>query len=459
MRKNYLAQVEPERIPRSKLIAYGFGIFGWSLSLNIISTLLSYIYLPPIDDTTKLKNLVPQVTVLKVFNIIALVMAAGRLFDAVVDPAIANWSDRLKNRLGRRIPFMRVAPVFIAIFCSLMFMPPLLGESIENIKWLAMVQMGYYFFFGLYVIPYNALLAELGHYPNGKMELSTAQSVGFTLGLVFASTVPAFVGAIEFLNWPELKLYQFSITIYNLVGAVCMLIPAFVISEKRYCKPATASEPVLKSLKTALAIRNFRVFAFADASFFMGVALIGAGLMYYVTALLRLPKESGAAFMAVYVVATLLMYPVVNKLEKKYSKKKMIILAFVALSFVFFAIYNAGRWPIHPAIQCILLMVFFGVFDSFLGILPNTVVADISDAETRRTGENKEGMFFGMRALFQKFGQTLGVLVFMMLTLYGKDVNNDMGLRLSGVVGGVLCLAAALVYTRYKEEPQTDLLK
>lgn len=449
--KTILHFMEPERIPRSKLIAYGFGIFGWSLSLNIISTLLSYIYLPPIDDTTQLRNLVPQTTVLGVFNIIALVMAGGRLLDAVIDPLIANWSDRLKHGLGRRIPFMRVSPVFIAIFCSLMFLPPLLNQSVENIKWLAMVQVGYYFFFGLYVIPYNALLAELGHYPNGKMELSTAQSAGFMLGMVFASTVPAFVGAIEFLHWPELKLYQFAIIVYNVVGAICMLIPAFAISEKKYCKPGTASEPVFRSLKTALAVKNFRVFAFADASFFMGAALISAGLMYYVTALLRLPKESGAAFMALSVIVTLFMYPVVNRLEKKYSKKKMIIMAFIALSTVFFGIYNAGRWPIHAVIQCALLMILFGTFDSFLGILPNTVVADISDAETRRTGENKEGMFFGMRAFFQKLGQTLGVMLFMMLTLYGKDVNDDLGLRLSGIAGGVLCLVAAAVYTQYKE--------
>ncbi|CAK9253497.1 unnamed protein product [Sphagnum jensenii] len=41
-------------------------------------------------------------------------------------------------------------------------------------------------------------------------------------------------------------------------------------------------------------------------------------------------------------------------------------------------------------------------------------------------------MYFGMRALFQKLGQTLGIMAFAMLTLYGKDPGHDYGLRLSG---------------------------
>jgi GPH family glycoside/pentoside/hexuronide:cation symporter len=58
-----------------------------------------------------------------------------------------------------------------------------------------------------------------------------------------------------------------------------------------------------------------------------------------------------------------------------------------------------------------------------------------------------------MRAFFQKIGQTAGVTVFAMLTLYGKDPHNDLGLRLSGAAGGILCLIAAFAYSKYREEP------
>ena len=124
------------------------------------------------------------------------------------------------------------------------------------------------------------------------------------------------------------------------------------------------------------------------------------------------------------------------------------LLAMVA---VFGAIFYLSKFPFSLVMQGVMLMVIFGVPDSFLGILPNTVIADIAQEDAKRTGQNNEGMYFGMRALFQKFGQTMGIMIFAMLTLYGKDPGNDFGLRLSGVVGAVLCFSAAMVYTRYKE--------
>jgi GPH family glycoside/pentoside/hexuronide:cation symporter len=67
----------PERIPLSKIIAYAFGVFGWSISINIISVMLLYLYLPP--NNAGMVNLVPQIVFFGVVNIIALVMASGRL--------------------------------------------------------------------------------------------------------------------------------------------------------------------------------------------------------------------------------------------------------------------------------------------------------------------------------------------------------------------------------------------
>lgn len=441
----------PQRLPFKGLVYYGFGIFGWSLSINLISVMLLYVYLPP--NNAGMVNLVPQVTIFVVFNLIALVTAGGRLFDAVVDPLIANWSDRSNNPKGRRIPYMRMAAMPMAFFAVLMFIPPYPHAHGFNVFWLALVQLGYYFFFGLYVIPYNALLAELGHYPNGKMQLSTAQSVGFILGVVFSTIAPALADFIQEIwpHLPRLTAVQYAIGVVNVIGAIAMLVPAYTIDEKKYCKPATASEPVLTSLRNSLRNHNFRIFAMADAAFFFSTAIITSGLLYYVKVMLGLPEAWGTPLMACMVVVTLAMYPVVNILEKRYSKKKMMILAFAALSLVFFGIFNLGRYPVSPVMQVVALMVFFGLFDSFLGILPNTVIADISEADAKLTGQNKEGMYFGMRALFQKLGQTGGIMLFAMLTLYGKDPGHDLGLRLSGVIGGFLCLFAAFVYTRYHE--------
>ena len=100
-----------------------------------------------------------------------------------------------------------------------------------------------------------------------------------------------------------------------------------------------------------------------------------------------------------------------------------------------------------------LILVVFASFPlAALGILPNAILADIAQKDTEETGENHEGMFFAVKYLFVKLGQTLGIAVFAMLTIYGKDPENDFGLRLNGVVGFVLCIFALLFFSRFKED-------
>jgi GPH family glycoside/pentoside/hexuronide:cation symporter len=87
-----------------------------------------------------------------------------------------------------------------------------------------------------------------------------------------------------------------------------------------------------------------------------------------------------------------------------------------------------------------------------LNILPNAILAEIIEKDTLDTASNKEGIYFAVRYFFVKIAQTFGMALFAMFLLYGKDVGNDLGIRLSGILGFVLCLTAALIFTRFKEK-------
>jgi GPH family glycoside/pentoside/hexuronide:cation symporter len=36
--------------------------------------------------------------------------------------------------------------------------------------------------------------------------------------------------------------------------------------------------------------------------------------------------------------------------------------------------------------------------------------------------------------------------------IHGKDVGHDFGIRLNGILGFVLCIIAAIVFSKFKEE-------
>lgn len=102
-----------------------------------------------------------------------------------------------------------------------------------------------------------------------------------------------------------------------------------------------------------------------------------------------------------------------------------------------------------------MLVLLLAIPLAFLGVLPNAVLADIAEADALSNGESREGMFFASRTLMQKFGQTSGVVSFAMLTTLARDVGDDLGIRLSGLVGFVLCFVAAIVFSRYHEQTVT----
>lgn len=444
--------MQQTKLPLKILVIYGIGCFGWSIGLNIISVLLNYIYLPP--SNSGMHNLIPDVAWFGFINIISVILFTGRGFDAIMDPLIANFSDKNKSKLGRRIPLMRIAFIPLSVFCVLVFLPLHRHDSQANIYWLAGMQLVFYFFFGLYTIPYNALLADLGHSDRAKIDLSTAQSVGFMTGALVSSASTVVVRLILYtgVTTDRLSAYQYAIIGLNVIAVICLAIPAFGIDEKKYAAKVKATGTVFQSLKVALRNPNFRIFALADASYFMAIAIISTGLLYYIKSMLKLDESLGTAFMFAMVIITILFYGPVNRLGTRFSKKTMMTISFAAAALVFAEVFFLGHVPIHPIIQASVLVISFGIPNAFLQILPSTVIADIAHDERDRSGINQEGMFFGMRAFFQKIGQTGGITVFAMLTVVGKDPGHDLGLRLSGVVGAGLCAFAAVIYLRYQEK-------
>ncbi len=152
------------------------------------------------------------------------------------------------------------------------------------------------------------------------------------------------------------------------------------------------------------------------------------------------------------VILSLAFYPVVRWLAQWLGKKILLIGSLWMVSVIFLGVCFLGGYPIPKFLQAYMLVSLYSVPLSFLGVLLPTILADIVEHDKRRTGQSKEAMFFAARTFLQKFGQTFGVLVFAALTTFGKDPGDDLGIRLSGVVGFVLCLGGGIAVTRYKEK-------
>jgi GPH family glycoside/pentoside/hexuronide:cation symporter len=338
------------------------------------------------------------------------------------------------------------------VFLVLMFLPPVGEQSGWNIAWLVVFQALFFVFLTVYVTPYFALLPEMGHSPKERLDLSTWISITYALGIILAGLTPAIASGVEgAFGLSTLRSFQVAVGGLATLAVAFMYVPVALLDEKRYSTGVPSSIPLGPAVRATFANREFRKFVLSDFAYFTGLTIVQTGLLFYVTVLLEQDEELVATLLAVMVVVSFLFYPIVNLLAKRTGKKPLMVGAFVWMAIVFLGVLALGRLSFAPVAQAYLLILLLAIPLAFLGVLPNAVLADIADEDARRTGEQREGMFFASRTLMQKFGQTFGVVSFAMLTTLGRDVGDDLGIRMSGLVGFSLCLLAGIVFSRYDE--------
>lgn len=440
------------KLPFRKQVAYASGMIGWSIMTNLVIVMLTFFYLPP--SNSGLTLFIPQLLIFGIFNIMSVITASSRFFDAIFDPWIASQSDKSKNPKGRRIPFMKWMVLPSVIFCCLTFYPLENKESLNNAFFLCFMLMFFFMSTTAYIIPYNALLPEVTDTAAEKVKLSSYQQAGFVLGIIISALVNNYADLVQSIFHVHNRDSAVQYTIWGLAvfAGIVMLIPAMTIDEKKYSSSMPSHLPVWPAVRNTFKNKNFRYYLISDFSYYTALTIISTGLLYFITVLLGLNESEGGLLMGVMVLVSLVFYPLINYLSKKIGKKPLVLFSFFILSLIFVAIYFLGKFPFSAQAQIYTLVTCAAFPLAALGILPNAILAEIAEADAKKTGEHREGMFFGVKYLFVKLGQTLGMALFAFLTVYGKDPGHDEGLRLNGVFGFVLCLLAIIFFSRFKEE-------
>ena len=445
-----------EPLPKKVVFGLSAGHGGMSVLINLLGIVLVFFYLPP--ESQGLPQFVSDATFLVVINAIVIIAAVGRLTDAVTDPLIAIFSDRSKHKLGRRIPFMRAGAIPAALAAFLMFFPPVGEQSGWNIAWLIGMQFVLYVALTAYVTPAFAMVADLGRTPEERLDLTTWTSVAWALGILVAAMTPFLTAVLKNGGMDPVTAWQTAIGIVCAIALVAMLVPVFTIDEPRWSRSDASAVSLAESLKVVFSNPFFRFYLAADFAYFCGLMIIQTGLLYYVTVLLVLEEELTAPLLGIMVVLAIVLYPVVNKWAKKGSGKNLVVFAFSMSAVVFAGIFFLGQYPLPAFVQALAVVVLFAVPFAILSVLPSWILSDIAEHSILVHGDAKTGMFYAARTFMQKISQTVGILVFALLTNFGRDIGDDLGIRLSGLAGVILYGVAAFLFRRYDEDQlQADL--
>jgi Na+/melibiose symporter-like transporter len=323
---------------------------------------------------------------------IGAILLAARLGDALIDPVIGLWSDRVGKR---RLLIGAAIPLLSAGFFALMH-PPAGASTTFAMAWLAIALATTTIGFGIVSIAYQAWAAELGA-DSGERTRLVASREGFTIvGVVLASILPT-VAAATLADGLSRLAWVF----------VPLLILAAIVTlgscGRRESRAAVLPTPAWRDLLHALDDGAFRrllvVFVFNG----IAAALPSTLVLFFVADVLGTPALSGA-FLAVYFVAGVAALPAWLALARRIGRTGAWAVSMGVAVAGFGAVLFLGPGDVLPFfVVCVLSGVALGADLA----MPAALLADRAESRSRGEGLMQNGAYMGWWNLVAKLNFAL----------------------------------------------------
>jgi GPH family glycoside/pentoside/hexuronide:cation symporter len=317
-------------------------------------------------------------------GVVGLMFAAGRIWDAVTDPAVGYLSDRTRTRLGRRRPWMLAAiPLLLASFAMLWSPPRALGGAALGV-WIGVALFGFYSGYTCYSIPHGSLGAELSRGHHDRTRIFGLRHVTLTLGII-----SAFV-ALQLVQNAEDPRLAARTVVYLVVpfAALVLAVPPLILRERPEHQGRGAGSPrrVLGDVWRNPHARILLAVLFVEA---LGGAVIGV-LAPFVTKYVVERPEAVALLPAFYVFASVASVPLWVRVSRRFGKPRSWLVGMLGTGSAFGLTIFTG--PGDLAYVSVLLVIAGG-FAGAGGAMAQSVLADVMDVDEHRTGERKEGAY------------------------------------------------------------------
>jgi len=342
-----------------------------------------------------------------------LIIMIARIFDAVSDPVMGFFSDKLRVRFGTRRGSLIVSAPLIILSMFLMFYP--YSNPSQPVRfWLVLVS--YIFFYAVQtsiMIPYYSLSSEMTENYNERARMTTVR-LGFS---IFSSIVCVAVPGMIVNGFEGNSGYIAMSLIFGTIFMICVGITG-LFSKEGIPAPKKAEPFAAKGFLRPLQVRPFRQYLYLFLCCQMTMAIMSALFFFYVDFYFcreltahgdgNIVGLLGAAIMFSMQIVAL---PAYMAMIKKTNKTMVYITGSVIW------IVGALVLLVLPAnsntVILYLLAAVMGFGISGPGLIPHAIFADVVDAGHLQLSVRIAGAFSGIANLINKLAQALGLALVM----------------------------------------------
>ena len=361
-------------------------------------------------------------------TITGLVLAIGVLWDAITDPLVGAYSDRLKSRLGRRHFPMSVAIVPMGVgFIGLFSPPSFVSDSTSLLPcWLLFWSLWVRSFVTLFSIPHLALATEITSDYENRSEI-----LGARLACMFMASVllPALAFAFLFVekNGIDGRFIKENYFYYGVISCVLVWLVATttVVGTRQYAKNSTAEKDlnskanvtkIWQDLKLTLDNQIFRALIAFEIPFSMAYGALISLNMFAWTYFWQFGAAEISILLSVpSLVAILMVMVTLRPLGKRWEKHQQIKFSMWILFLNCLWLYPLRLTDLVPStsenlsfILNLMAMLIFMYFFLLRSINIQSITVDVTDLHLLRHGQLQEGSFLSIINFCQKVAAIFG---------------------------------------------------
>jgi Na+/melibiose symporter-like transporter len=339
------------------------------------------------------------------------ILIASRVIDALQDPVLGYFSDRLTHiRHGRLILVASMVPLLMAGFFMLFDPPAIFHPGADGIN-PHPVMLGYWLFLALVLvhlgysgvsIGYHALGAELTDDYNERTRVTVGREVFGLTGMMLAVVLPTLLTS----RFGEAAGYQ-------LLGILFLPIALFAALPTLFYSPRSVHGPVVRKpgvsvlksffapLRNPLYRRLLMVFVVNGSA--LGIAV--SVMLFYVEHVLGGSKLQAGMILLAYFLSGAASVPLWMYLSTHLTKAAAwfvgILLTVIAMTLA--AFLGNGDIGLFIAISVLTGMGLGADYG-----LPPSILADVINAQEGKDTRGATGAYFGLWALSTKLATAIG---------------------------------------------------
>ncbi|WP_461204790.1 MFS transporter [Clostridium sp. DL1XJH146] len=432
-------------------IAYGIGDLYGGGSFLIIGML----YLIFLTDVAKLTP-----------ALAGLVIALGKIWDAVSDPLMGYISDHTQSKRGRRKVYflLGIFPIFITF--TLIWIPFRFSSQVTAFIYYLVAYLLFNTVFTMVMVPYNTIAAEMTNDYSTRSSMTGVRMAFSQISALIGALIPLrIVAAFPDSN----KGYIVMAACFGLLFSLPWLLVYKGTWERKHEKiEAIQKKNFVKEIKDfyktigkALCNRSLKVHTGMYLSAYVPMDIFNALLIYYFTCYLKQPASNSSLFLGVVLLTQIAsLYFVTKECSKRGNAKAYrfhtIVLA-VGVIALGFATPNASNLRIY------FNAILIGVGLVGCVMIPYNMLPFVTDADEIISTERREGIYAGLMTFVRKISQAAAIfLVGVCLDLLQYDSNLEVQSQftISGIrvmlmtIPIIIVLIGFFISFKYKISPK-----